>query len=610
MPKYKITDPQTGKSVIVSGDSPPTEAESAQILGVALTGGGPDPDNPQDAHGLTPATKQLVAQNIPWMAGDVNKAPEPSAVPNTGPSLPSFAGRMKVGQPEPTLSAPVANWRQVAMKGVNALPEIGQSLGTAAGMAAAIPTFTETGGASAVAIPAGGGAGKMAGTALQTPLQKLILPESSPEYPSASKMGEIGVSGANQAMLDSLLMQPGKVLGAAGNAVEGAASKVGNFGRIPQRTAGRLMGESPNSERVDVALKNKLDLAGDQAMGQARDIKKQTWDKEISPLVEGAVEQGRTVSRDSVLVPVQEYMDYLAKYAPGGETSIPYRKVQREFARLSQYPDEIPVGDAQKIKQYMNQVVKNWESAMGQDEAQRPVVAADKLFTRKLNKGIGEATENPEKYVASNEKYGELADLLDTGTRAKSPLEKASKKSATSGIYQTAKNKVGQAIGRPLYNLQQFGKSGAEEGVDTLRVGTPSDIQGTEAFLGKTKYEPTDVGEPYERASGASNEFRPVTHPDWFQGLEPSIEAKNLGQQVDWMDYAKFRGEMPKGTPITPETIRRGIPQEPQKALPAPAMKGTKGQHVIDNNDLEALYELSSGDPLKFARLKKLLGMD
>ena len=38
MPRYKITDSNTGKQIIVSGDSPPTEDEINQIIGSVNVG--------------------------------------------------------------------------------------------------------------------------------------------------------------------------------------------------------------------------------------------------------------------------------------------------------------------------------------------------------------------------------------------------------------------------------------------------------------------------------------------------------------------------------------------------------------------------------------------
>lgn len=51
MPTYKIKDPQSGKTIRITGDSPPTEQELNQIF--ASTGGSPTP--PQQPASKAPA---------------------------------------------------------------------------------------------------------------------------------------------------------------------------------------------------------------------------------------------------------------------------------------------------------------------------------------------------------------------------------------------------------------------------------------------------------------------------------------------------------------------------------------------------------------------------
>ena len=104
-----------------------------------------------------------------------------------------------------TVETPPSQATQAAMGVVNKLPEVGQAVGTAAGMAsAAIPG---AGAAAPLAIPAGGAAGQVAGRALQSPLTQLLLPKAGAQAPSPSEIGQNAAQGATGGMLSALMMK-------------------------------------------------------------------------------------------------------------------------------------------------------------------------------------------------------------------------------------------------------------------------------------------------------------------------------------------------------------------------------------------------------------------
>jgi hypothetical protein len=195
---------------------PDKQAILAELRHRGAIPGGSDVDNPQDTYGLKPSTKDLVAQNIPFMAADIAKAPTAGTMPPSEAN-PSFFGKpQRVGAPEPVLRAPVPEWKQTAMQGVNALPEVGQAVGTAAGIAPALAPGAEP--LAAMSIPAGGAAGRVIGKTAQSALAKLLLPESGGTgVATPSELTGAGTQGASGAMLDALLMRGGTTLGASGN---------------------------------------------------------------------------------------------------------------------------------------------------------------------------------------------------------------------------------------------------------------------------------------------------------------------------------------------------------------------------------------------------------
>jgi hypothetical protein len=347
-------------------------ADKAAILGELRRRGsipsGVDADNPNDAHGLTPETKKLAAESMPWMADDINNAPTASRQNATASlDVPDYhPGRLRVGQTEPRLDA-VPEWKQDVMGVVNKAPQVLTTVGTAAGMAASTP-FGGT--ASPMTIPVAGAAGNFAGNRIKDSLASILLPDTNtPVVPEKMRMlGELE-SGATSAMTDAAGFGLGNQYSNVGGPAATLDEILNNQGTRDLRTkaADFLENRAANAYRkiakpspagvhddtigaVKYGVKNRVDLLDPSTMDPIHEEIKQLGGqaREFAGMAE------RPVSLDAALEPVYTYRDKVIRTGMSPDELQAIDKMITDFKAM--HPEsEIPASQALEIRQWIDQ---------------------------------------------------------------------------------------------------------------------------------------------------------------------------------------------------------------------------------------------------------------
>jgi hypothetical protein len=448
------------------------------------------------------------------------------------------------------------------------------------------------------------------------------------------------------------------------NVAKTVAGKIGNFGQFPQRLASRYLNRPPNSVAVDTMLDKGIPITGGKTADTTKAMANKAWEP-VPPLIDEATRAGKTISKSVLQEAGQAKLDKIASKTLGGKESPEYQKAAEYLQILEKEANEIPIDRAEKLKEGLNKQIRDWAASDVKDEALRPVISTKKALKRSLPNAIAEQTSNPEAVLTANEEYGNLAKLLNKRGEF-SPAERADNYASKQGLYRRSMDSLEEMLSKGLYKMQKAGDSVVPPTPPTdgplqdmfrqLPGGKtpPPAAPGSAAGGWEQAAASGSVGDDFHPSNGS---FRPKTHPDWFEGLEPSTEAKNLGKQVDWQDYNAFqKGDMSSPVEISPRTAHPGLPPgtqrlalpaetseaknapsmvdfgvkglhgpgyqnytpsvetlgtpiQPQKLLPAPAAASTPTGAILTNEDLAGLQNAGHINPMDYMNLKRLLGI-
>jgi hypothetical protein len=348
MPTYKVTDPASGRTLRLTGDSPPTEKEIMQVFEA------------------TPSA---------------TTSPSPPPADNT----PEWAGR------NPNLYGLVGAGKALLRTGIEAG---GTTLGAAGGALIPVP------GTSLVGAGLGYAAGKRAANALF----------DEPVDTSLSGIGtDVAVGGAMQGAGSLIGKIPGvgKILSPEAANIGTTPVGSGMLNKGAEMVAEKTL-KVPPSEKIGYhivdktkAVKTMLDEGVWVTKGSLKRV--QGMADNLLDQMDSAVaaNPGLIIKTNSVLGPVKELRDWASKTVDGNLLA---RQIDAQIARFTKkYGDEITVAQAQEIKQNTNAWLRK-----SYGELKAPVVEAQKQIVRGLKDKI--AAEIPE-IAGINAKYGDLKNL-------------------------------------------------------------------------------------------------------------------------------------------------------------------------------------------------------
>lgn len=238
MPKYKVTDPDSGKTLTLSGDSPPTEAELHEVFS-QFKGAPKDlKDAPAD---VQPSGNQPPPNPNFDVAG---RYASPTAAPSYAPPTTDLS--LNISPTRALLTnEPTSGFTEDMIRGAPAT--VGGLLGATAGMGAA----------SIPAAALGGAAGE---SARQGMAQAYAGMTGRNFTPGGDVMRSVGVQGAAQGVGQAISLG----IGAAANAakpyfVRGGAAGMKVSANIPEKSGQYALddltrlGRAPSDEAVDAA---------------------------------------------------------------------------------------------------------------------------------------------------------------------------------------------------------------------------------------------------------------------------------------------------------------------------------------------------------------------
>ncbi len=379
-----------------------------------------DIDNYMKSEGITGTD----LQRIPSPKSNDIKGMSPEALN----ALPSY---VKPAKGPTAIEKPVPEWKQVAMKGINALPEIGQAVGTAAGMASAVASE----GATLPLIPGGGAAGRVAGRALQTPLQQLILPKSNPRINASDVLNE-GAKGATGAALDAVIPTLGSRFAGKTpsqgldiliegtnpkNAIKGATRKL--VGGMPERIQERLLkipySEAPTPDASSNLVKTTLEKGIEPTKAGYAEVQNKIkgLSGKVDEIIANATNDLNLVDKDKVLENLSNLRNQYAK-ADMPEYAASLDNYVKGFQE--QHPEQfLSVDDAHKLKKF---IYATNEGNYGEN-TYNPVIESRKKIAEGLRKGIEESTGNPE-LAKTNKELGDYLAIRDVIGRATGRIDR------------------------------------------------------------------------------------------------------------------------------------------------------------------------------------------
>ena len=365
------------------------------------------------------------------LSGGATESPEgmPAPVESFGRTV----GRKITGMGDAgAVTTPVPNWKQIAMMGVNKLPEIGQAVGTAAGMASTIASD----GVTLPIIPGGGAAGRVAGKTLQSPLQSLLLPKSKPETITPSMIVNEGAKGATGAMLDAIVpTAASKFVGKTPsqgldtlientnpvNAVKGATR--GIVGEMPERIQERLLkipySEAPTPDASSNLVKTTLDKGIEPTKSGYAKIQQNISDLsgKVDDLISQATDKFGLVDKNKVIDNLSTLRKQYAE-ADMPEYALALDNYVKGFQE--QHPEDfLPIQKAHDLKKF---IYATNEGNYGEN-TYNPVIESRKKAAEGLRKGIEESVDNPE-LAATNKELGDYLAIRDVVGRATGRIDR------------------------------------------------------------------------------------------------------------------------------------------------------------------------------------------
>jgi len=500
--------------------------------------------------GLWDSTKKLVAEKIPFLAEDVAKvkpptayAPTPTATPEPVGAKPRFAD---IGGGKATeIGTP---WSGTGLEGMlkqggaqiaEELPGIGQAAGTAAGMGTALAT---EGALGPVAIPAGAGAGRIAGEAGKTVLQRLLGMKT--ELPSAGQLGESGLAGAEQGAIDAVT---GRVLPtlAGGRPLEAMEKSIpagqGPFAKTEKYLTKRLLQPAAGSTKSVAAVsRENIPLSGGKGAEVVKS-QKRGLSGQVEGLIGDASEAGKKVSSSRIEKEINSLADELLTKSDDAKDAAEVLDYWTRFKEL--HPEEqIDPVHAHEVKKFIYRKIpeKYWTGKEGYN----PLMEARKKAGLNIMTQLEEAA--PE-IGPLNEQLGRYITAEPDVIRA---TERIQGEPMRKRVFNVVKEKGAQALrkGRMEGNPEDVA---ARRSGELTRTGSP--IQTLEDLFG-TRY-----------------------------GAPAAEEAPTLKQLT--ADAGKYQtGEM--ATPVGPA---------PAKQLPAPQLKLPAPEGNITSKEYTKTMEYGGG---------------
>lgn len=375
-------------------------------------------------------------------------------------------GETQIGTPQ------VPEWKQQAMKGVNALPEIGEAIGTAGGMAA-----TALNPGAAMAIPATAALGRLTGRIAQTPLTQLLLPQAGATLPPAPEIASTALKGAQGGMINSAIgaMAP-KVL--APGAAEAIKSPDTSWAGKTRDSLTKLLvkpalgNPAEAKQAIRTIGQGQYDIAGSEGPAQIQN-RIRALSGEVDDIIANAAESGKKVSTRDLIEPLYDIKDSYTNAGLVREAAAAQRQI-RGFETL---PTELDPVKAQEIKKLIYSNIS--ENKWGQFSAP-PATKVQKSFSSGLAQNLEDISTKDLSKI--NEELGKLIQARPYATTGAEKAQEAGlTKRWSNSATQTAANLLNKInkelasrpdyvpdrslIGSPYENLEKmFGISAKGEG--------------------------------------------------------------------------------------------------------------------------------------------------
>jgi len=359
------------------------------------------------------------------------------------PEIPNYhPGKLKVGETVAPLSqgSVIPAWKQTAIQGVNKLPELGQAVGTAAGMVPMLAPGAQP--SAALTIPAGAAAGRVVGRGAQSLLTKMLLPNAD-ESQTPSQLPEEAIQGATGGMLDALLMKAGSQA-LTGRPFEGlektfnpettVSAKGRNF--LTKRIVKPSM-KNPTEAKsaIETIGKGKMDIVGGTAPERVEQgISNISGD--IDSAIEDAAKSGKMLKIDDILKPVDRLASSYSDVSDMPEYLQKTLKYAEDFRAMNPRKTITPQ-KAQDLKKFVYKTLKGtaWEG-----NTYRPVTEAKKSLGSGLKTGLEEVA--PE----IGPKNEELSKLLQARPYVQAGAEKMQEQPLRTRLFSGLQQKGANAL--------------------------------------------------------------------------------------------------------------------------------------------------------------------